>query len=170
MKKNPYGYCHIDLNKANELVIDPSRYPKQSKTKLRTRLTPLQYNVTQEADTEYAFTHEYYKNHERGLYVDITTGEPLFSSADKYDSGCGWPSFTKPIAKDVVTYHKDTKFNMIRTEVRSRSGDAHLGHVFDDGPRDRGGKRYCINGAALNFIPYDKLEEEGYGYVKPFIK
>ena len=99
-----------------------------------------------------------------------TTGEPLFSSTDKYASQCGWPSFVKPIVPEVVTYHKDTSFNMIRTEVRSRSGKAHLGHVFDDGPRDRGGKRYCINSAAIQFIPYAEMEAKGYGYLLPLVK
>ncbi len=102
--------------------------------------------------------------------MDITTGEPLFSSADKYDSGCGWPSFTKPIDKNVVTYNTDTSFNMVRTEVLSRSGKAHLGHVFDDGPKDKGGLRYCINSAAIKFIPLAKMEKENYGYLINLVK
>ena len=102
--------------------------------------------------------------------MDITTGEPLFSSKDKYDSGCGWPSFTKPIAKDVVTYENDTSFNMIRTEVLSRSGKAHLGHVFDDGPKDRGVLRYCINSASIKFIPLKDMEKENYGYLINLVK
>ena len=102
--------------------------------------------------------------------MDITTGEPLFSSEDKYNSMCGWPSFTKPIASEVVTYKEDTSYNMVRVEVRSRVGNAHLGHVFPDGPKDRGGLRYCINGTAIKFIPFAELEERGYGYLKPIFE
>lgn len=170
LKKNPNGYCHIDLSKADEIIIDPSRYSKKSKEELKEILTAEEYRITQESGTERAYTNKYWDFFEKGLYVDITTGEPLFSSEDKYDSMCGWPSFTKPIAKEVVTYHEDTSYNMVRTEVRSRVGDAHLGHVFPDGPRDRGGLRYCINGAALKFIPYEKLDENGYGYLKNLFK
>ena len=170
LKKNPNGYCHINLDKADEIIIDPKDYPKPSDEELKKRLTPLQYSVTQKKDTEHSFTNEYWDNHEPGIYVDITTGEPLFSSKDKYDSGCGWPSFTKPIAKDVVTYENDTSFNMIRTEVLSRSGKAHLGHVFDDGPKDRGGLRYCINSASIKFIPLRDMEKENYGYLINLVK
>ncbi len=155
---------------ADEVIIDPKDYPKPSDEELKKRLTPLQYSVTQKKDTEHSFTNEYWDNHEPGIYVDITTGEPLFSSKDKYDSGCGWPSFTKPIAKDVVTYENDTSFNMIRTEVLSRSGKAHLGHVFDDGPKDRGGLRYCINSASIKFIPLRDMEKENYGYLINLVK
>ena len=165
LKKNPNGYCHIDVSKADEVIIDPKDYPKPSDEELKKRLTPLQYNVTQKKNTEHSFSNEYWDNHEAGIYVDITTGEPLFSSKDKYDSGCGWPSFTKPISKDVVTYANDTSFNMVRTEVLSRSGKAHLGHVFDDGPKDKGGLRYCINSASIKFIPLKDMEKEHYGYL-----
>ena len=165
LKKNPNGYCHINLNKASESIIDEKKYQKPSDDVLKEKLSTLEYQVTQEAATERAFTHEYYKNQEDGIYVDITTGEPLFSSKDKYDSGCGWPSFTKPISKDVVTYANDTSFNMVRTEVLSRSGKAHLGHVFDDGPKDKGGLRYCINSASIKFIPLKDMEKEHYGYL-----
>jgi len=170
LKKNPNGYCHINLNKASEAIIDENKYQKPSNEVLKKKLSDLEYQVTQEAATERAFTHEYYKNQEDGIYVDITTGEPLFSSKDKYDAGCGWPSFTKPIATEVVNYKKDSSHGMNRVEVRSRAGEAHLGHVFEDGPRDRGGLRYCINGASLRFIPYDKMDEEGYGEFKKYIK
>ena len=170
LKKNPNGYCHINLNKANEAIIDEKKYQKPSDEVLKEKLTDLEYQVTQEAATERAFTHEYYKNQEDGIYVDITTGEPLFSSKDKFDAGCGWPSFTKPIATEVVNYKKDSSYGMNRVEVRSRAGEAHLGHVFEDGPRDRGGLRYCINGASLRFIPYDKMDEEGYGEFKKYVK
>lgn len=170
LKKNPNGYCHIDLSKANEIIIDETKYKKLSDEELRKNLTPLQYKVTQENHTEYAFQNEYFDNHEKGIYVDITTGEPLFSSSDKYDSGCGWPSFTKPINSEVVNYEKDTSYNMTRVEVRSRAGDAHLGHVFEDGPKDKGGLRYCINSASLRFIPYADMDKEGYGYLKKYVK
>jgi len=170
LKKNPNGYCHINLNKASEAIIDEKKYQKPSDDVLKEKLSTLECQVTQEAATERAFTHEYYKNQEDGIYVDITTGEPLFSSKDKYDAGCGWPSFTKPIATEVVNYKKDSSHGMNRVEVRSRAGEAHLGHVFEDGPRDKGGLRYCINGASLRFIPYDKMDEEGYGEFKKYVK
>lgn len=170
LKKNPNGYCHIDISKANEIFIDQSKYPKPSDEELKKKLTEAQYKVTQENDTEHAFSNEYWDNKEKGIYVDVATGEPLFSSTDKYDSGCGWPSFTKPISKEVVTYHKDFSFNMERTEVRSRSGDSHLGHVFDDGPKESGGLRFCINSASIRFIPLEDMEKEGYGYLTHIIK
>ena len=139
---------------------------KYTKEELKEKLTDLQYNVTQKEDTEMPFQNEYWDNKEIGLYVDIVSGEPLFTSYQKYESGCGWPSFSKPINEDVVKYSEDDSFNMNRTEVRSRIGNAHLGHVFDDGPKESGGKRYCINSASLEFIPYEKMDERGYGYLK----
>ncbi|MCC5778775.1 peptide-methionine (R)-S-oxide reductase MsrB [Nitratireductor sp. B36] len=127
------------------------------------RLTPEQYYVTQQSGTERPGTGEYLHNKEPGIYVDIVSGEPLFASSDKYESGCGWPSFTKPIVPAHVNELRDTTHGMIRTEVRSAHGDSHLGHVFEDGPVDRGGLRYCINSAALRFIHRDAMEAEGYG-------
>ncbi len=127
------------------------------------RLSPEQYAVTQRNATERPFQNVFWDNKEPGLYVDIVSGEPLFTSMDKFDSGCGWPSFTKPVEADNVVENRDTSHGMIRTEVRSRAGDSHLGHVFPDGPRDAGGLRYCINSASLRFIPLDQLESEGYG-------
>ena len=166
LKKNPTGYCHIDLNKASEPIIDEDKYKKPSDEELKDKLSDTQYNVTLKNDTERAFSNEYWDNFEKGIYVDITSGEPLFSSTDKFSSGCGWPSFSKPISKDLIKYSEDNSFNMHRTEVRSRSADIHLGHVFDDGPKESGGLRYCINSASLRFIPYEKMDEEGYGYLK----
>ena len=124
-------------------------------------LEPIEYHVTQESGTERPGTGRYLNNKEPGIYVDIVSGEPLFASSDKYESGCGWPSFTKPI--DNVTEHRDLSHGMIRTEVRSKHGDSHLGHVFPDGPMDRGGLRYCINSASLRFVHRDDMEAEGYG-------
>ena len=178
LDKNPGGYCHIDLSladkplsdkdisKSNEPEIDASKYPRPSNDELKKQLTDEQYQVAVNSDTERPFSNEYWNNFEKGIYVDITTKEPLFLSTDKFESGCGWPSFSKPINEDVVKYSEDDSFNMNRTEVRSRSGNAHLGHVFDDGPKELGGKRYCINSASLEFIPYEKMDERGYGYLK----
>jgi len=127
------------------------------------RLTPEQYRVTQESGTERPGTGELLYNKKPGIYVDIVSGEPLFASSDKYESGCGWPSFTKPIEPANVQELRDMSHGMIRTEVRSKHGDSHLGHVFDDGPRDRGGLRYCINSASLRFVPREEMEAQGYG-------
>ncbi|TVP94142.1 MAG: peptide-methionine (R)-S-oxide reductase [Acholeplasmatales bacterium] len=136
-------------------------FKKPEPIALKKTLTPLQFKVTQEDGTEPPFANPYHDHKEPGLYVDIVSGEPLFSSLDKFDSGCGWPSFTAPV-QDVVE-KEDRRFGMRRVEVRSKQADSHLGHVFDDGPRDRGGLRYCINSAALRFIPLEDLEKEGYG-------
>lgn len=127
------------------------------------KLSPEQYRVTQESGTERPGTGEYLNNKMAGIYVDVVSGEPLFASSDKYESGCGWPSFTKPIERANIAELSDSGHGMVRTEVRSVHGDSHLGHVFTDGPADRGGLRYCINSASLRFIPYDRMEIEGYG-------
>lgn len=129
----------------------------------KNKLTDLQYHVTQENGTETPFLNAYYDKFDLGIYVDVVSGEPLFFSTDKFESGCGWPSFSKPIQKEAVTEKTDTSHGMFRTEVRSKYADSHLGHVFDDGPKTKGGLRYCINSAALRFIPIEKMEEEGYG-------
>jgi len=156
---------------ASPPAIDPSsaaahKFVKPSQAELKQRLTAEQYKVTQEEGTESPFHNEFWNNHAPGIYVDVTTGEPLFSSTDKFESGTGWPSFVRPIDKSRVHEKSDLSLGMGRTEVRSGVGDAHLGHVFDDGPRPTG-LRYCINSAALRFIPADKLEAEGYGEYRP---
>ncbi len=140
----------------------PKTYSKPSDAELKQKLTPEQYKVTQHEGTERAFSNEYWDNHADGIYVDVVSGEPLFSSLDKYDSGTGWPSFTKPLEPANVTTKSDRKLWMARNEVRSKHGDSHLGHVFDDGPAPTG-QRFCMNSASLRFIPVEKLEEEGYG-------
>lgn len=126
-------------------------------------LSPEQYNVTQKGGTELPFENAFWDNKEPGIYVDVVSGEPLFASVNKFDSGCGWPSFTKPVESENVIENNDTSHGMVRTEVRSTHGDSHLGHVFPDGPREAGGLRYCINSAALRFVHLDELESEGYG-------
>ena len=141
-----------------------------SKEELKKRLTPVKYAVTQEAATEQPFTGKYDNFDQPGIYVDVVSGEPLFSSLDKYDSGCGWPAFTKPIAQRVVKEKRDQSFGMERTEVRSRQAGSHLGHVFTDGPADQGGLRYCINSAALRFIPAADLATAGYGQYQALFK
>lgn len=171
LEKNPDGYCHVDLTILDEPIkVDPSLYSRPSDEVLKTKLTDIQYKVAVLEDTETAFSNEYWDNFAPGIYVDVATGEPLFSSRDKYDAGCGWPSFTKPIDPDVVTYDKDTSFNMVRTEVRSRVGDIHLGHVFDDGPKESTGQRYCINSASIRFVPLENMQKEGYGYLRAAVE
>lgn len=174
LEKNPGGYCHLSpelfsmaqqANAAKPAAHGP--YTKPSDAELKQRLTPVQYAVTQRAATETPFNNAYDREFRPGIYVDITTNEPLFLSTDKYNSGCGWPAFTHPIEKDLLVETTDTSHGMTRTEVRSRIGQAHLGHVFPDGPTDKGGLRYCINSASLRFIPKEQMEKEGYtAYIK----
>ena len=143
---------------------------KSSSEELKKKLTPEQYRVTQQCGTEPPFRNEYWDNHRAGIYVDVVSGEPLFTSLDKFDSGSGWPSFTKPIEKNSVAEKSDRTLGMERTEVLGSQSGSHLGHVFDDGPPDKGGIRYCINSAALRFIPVEKLKEEGYGQYLPLFE
>jgi len=166
LDKNPGGYCHIGAD-LFELArkANPKKkqvYQRQEKEVLKQTLTPMQYEVTQNNGTERAYSNELWKEFREGIYVDITTGEPLFISTDKYDAGCGWPSFSKPIDKKLVEEKKDTSHGMTRIEVRSSTGNAHLGHVFNDGPSEQGGLRYCINGASLRFIPKEEMKAAGY--------
>jgi len=171
LDKNPAGYCHIDLSQIpkEKPKVNPLDYPKPSIDIIKKKLTALQYSITQENATEAPFKNEYWDNKQAGIYVDVVTGEPLFLSTNKYNSGTGWPSFTRPIQWDVVTYHLDNSLGMKRIEVRSRSGNSHLGHLFFDGPAEEGGLRYCMNSGALNFIPLDKMDELGYGKFKGLI-
>ncbi|HYH03774.1 MAG TPA: peptide-methionine (S)-S-oxide reductase MsrA [Bacillota bacterium] len=172
LEKNPGGYCHIDFSTLPETQpfhVDPVQYPKPDTKTLKAKLNDLQYSVTQLDHTEPPFNNPYWDNHAPGIYVDVATGEPLFTSKDKFDSGCGWPSFTQPIDPGVITYHSDRRFGMERTETRSRAGDSHLGHVFEDGPPEQGGLRFCINSAALRFIPLAEMEKEGYGQFIPWV-
>jgi methionine-R-sulfoxide reductase len=148
-----------------------SNSKKPSVDELKKTLNAEQFAVTQESATEPPFQNEYWDNHKAGIYLDIVSGKPLFSSLDKFDSGCGWPSFTKPLSGMEVVERTDDSLGMERTEVRSSAADSHLGHVFDDGPADKGGLRYCINSASLKFIPVDEMEKAGYGqYLEPFVK
>lgn len=169
LDKNPGGYCHIEpglfemARNANPLPKRETKYQKQDKKVLKEKLTSEQYNVTQENGTEMPFKNEYWDETREGIYVDITTGEPLFISTDKFESGCGWPSFSKPITKKLVEEKLDRTAGMTRVEVRSKTGDAHLGHVFNDGPEEKGGLRYCINSASLKFVPKAEMKAKGYG-------
>lgn len=173
LDKNPNGYCHIPVQAfqtINDLIRDESgdptqesRWEKPSRDILRENLSDLQFEVTQNGATERAFTGEYWNFDEKGIYVDITTGQPLFSSLDKFESSCGWPSFSAPIDENNVSFHQDLSYGMERTEVKSEAGDAHLGHVFYGEPESPNGVRYCINSASLRFVPYEEMEAQGYG-------
>jgi len=168
LANNPFGYCHIPMEEIalfSRLRIDPGDYKKPAEDVIKEKLTEEQYYVTQENGTEYAFFNEYWGLFDKGIYVDVVTGEPLFTSLDKYESSCGWPAFTKPIEEPAVVEIEDNSLGMQRTEVRSRAGNSHLGHVFTEDPESPNGVRYCINSAALRFIPYEEMETEGYGYL-----
>ncbi|MEH7161214.1 methionine sulfoxide reductase [Priestia megaterium] len=162
-KKNKFRYAMYRRGSGRDRFIKENWKDFGHDEQLKTTLTPIQYEVTQNDATEPPFRNEFWDHTEDGIYVDIVSGEPLFSSTDKYDAGCGWPSFTKAINKDEVKENMDVSHNMVRTEVRSKTANSHLGHLFDDGPQDAGGLRYCINSAALRFVPQEDLEKEGYG-------
>ncbi len=173
LTKNPLGYCHIsshEIQIASKMIVDPGNYPRPTEEQMREMLTDLQYRVTHQDGTEMAFNNEYWDNHEKGIYVDVVTGEPLFSSKDKFDSGTGWPSFTQPIDEAVIRLFSDRSFLMKRIEVRSRAGNSHLGHVFYRDSSSPTGTRYCINSAALRFVPLAEMKEEGYGYLESFVE
>ncbi|HCX03193.1 MAG TPA: peptide methionine sulfoxide reductase [Clostridiales bacterium] len=172
LEKNPNGYCHINLSDIpnRKPEINPRDYEKPSDEEIKEKLTEEEYEITQGKGTEPPFKNEYNDNKAKGIYVDIVTGQPLFSSRDKYDSGSGWPSFTKPIDKGLLRYLEDKSIGMERIEVLSISGDTHLGHVFNDGPEDEGGLRYCMNSGSLRFIPLEKMDEEGYGDLKVYVE
>lgn len=196
LTKNPTGYCHINPSAAdvfaerNNLgsnlksnlgsnlgnkpdtatLIQQHHYVAPSEDEIRRTLTSEQYQVVRHNATERPFSHPYDHLFEPGIYIDVITGEPLFTSSDKFNSGCGWPAFSQPITHNAVAEHLDRSFATLRTEVRSSTGDAHLGHVFTDGPAETGGLRYCINGAALTFIPYSDMDAAGYGYLKSLVQ
>lgn len=165
-KKNPFRYEMYRVGSGRAKFIKEAWSDRKQQQALRERLTPMQYKVTQENGTEPPFQNEYWDEEREGLYVDIVDGTPLFTSHDKFQSNCGWPSFSRPIEEKRVDLNMDTTHHMVRTEVRSKHGDSHLGHVFDDGPKELGGLRYCINSAALRFVPVEELEEAGYGEYK----
>ena len=166
LDKNPNGYCHINLSLAKKPLIEEDLKLIQKKT--INDLDELSRSVMFDSATERPFTSPLNKEYRKGIYVDKLTGEPLFASKDKFDSGCGWPSFSKPILNDKLKEKIDKSHGMVRNEVRSKNSDIHLGHVFTDGPKDKGGLRYCINGASLEFIPYEDMDANGYGEYKVF--
>lgn len=178
LKHNPFGYCHVNLADAQAFIeehaadfaIARQGYGKPSPAELSTSLAPEVYKVTQQSATDRPHSHPYDRLFEEGIYVDAVSGEPLFSSKDKYDARCGWPSFTRPLAQSSVVESVDESIpNMPRVEVRSEYANSHLGHVFPDGPAEAGGQRYCINGSALRFVPASEMESEGYGYLKDLV-
>lgn len=165
LEKNPGGYCHIDLSLSSKPLLD-EEYEMPDESDIKKKIDDEAYEVMRNSATEAPFSSPLENEYRRGIYVDKITGEPLFSSSDKFDSGCGWPSFSKPILSDKLEEKNDTSHGMVRTEIRTKGSDSHLGHVFDDGPKDKGGLRYCINGAALKFIPYEEMDDNGYSEYK----
>ena len=169
LEKNPNGYCHIGrvaFLEAEQMIADPGRYPRPNREKIQEMLDETAFRVTQKGETEPAFQNAFWNKDEKGIYVDVVTGEPLFTSSDKYQSSCGWPAFAKTIDSNAIISREDRSFGMKRTEVMSRSGNSHLGHVFSNDRESPTGTRFCINSAALRFIPYEEMEREGYGYLK----
>ncbi|WP_319378197.1 peptide-methionine (R)-S-oxide reductase MsrB [uncultured Methanocorpusculum sp.] len=173
LDKNSGGYCHIgadEFKEATEIIVDPGKYPRPKKETLAEMLDDTAFRVTQQGDTERPFQNAFWNHDQRGIYVDIVTGEPLFTSSDKYQSSCGWPAFSKSIDENTIIPREDNSFGMRRIEVKSRSGNSHLGHVFSGDPESPSGRRYCINSAALRFIPYAEMEKEGYVYLKSRVR
>ena len=174
LDKNPRGYCHVSRELFAEAAAigrkEREEHDASRKSELRKRLTPLQWEVTQNGATERPFVNEYDHEFRPGIYVDVIDGTPLFVTSDKYDSGCGWPAFSQPIDQELITRHIDTSYGRVRTEVRSSASGAHLGHVFNDGPAETGGLRYCINSASLRFVPLDRMADEGYAYLIPLVE
>lgn len=173
LKKNPGGYCHIDFSSLKDLEREQKpehKYARPNERELQSRLSRMEYHVTQESGTEPPFTGQYWNNHKPGIYVDVVSGQPLFSSSQKFDSGTGWPSFARPLDAGSIVEKMDDSHGMRRVEARSSGANSHLGHVFNDGPKDMGGLRYCINSAALRFIPYDEMDQAGYGEYKKFVE
>lgn len=173
LDKNPGGYCHIGeamFEKARQAVDEAALYRPKEKDELRRNLTDIEFEVTQNGATEPPFRNKYFDQFEPGIYVDVTTGEPLFVSTDKFESGCGWPSFSKPLSGDLIAELPDYSHGRERVEVRSKRSGSHLGHVFEDGPEELGGLRYCINSASLRFVPKERMEDEGYGHLLGLVK
>jgi len=173
LDKNPGGYCHItpaEIKMVEEMIVDPAKYRRPEDEEIKKRLSKEAYMVAVESGTEPSFNNEFWDHKENGIYVDAVTDEPLFSSKDKFESPCGWPAFSKPIDPNTIVYLNDNSFGMRRTEVRSRAGNSHLGHVFHGDPHSPNGTRFCINSLSLRFIPFSEMEKKGYGYLTQFVK
>jgi peptide methionine sulfoxide reductase msrA/msrB len=173
LDKNPGGYCHItpaEIKMVEEMIVDPAKYRRPQDEEIRKRLSKEAYMVAVESGTEPSFKNEFWAHKENGIYVDVVTGEPLFSSKDKFESPCGWPAFSKPIDPNTIVYLNDNSFGMRRTEVRSRAGNSHLGHVFHGDPHSPNGTRFCINSLSLRFIPFSEMEKKGYGYLTQYVE
>ncbi len=173
LDKNPGGYCHItpaEIKMVEEMIVDPAKYRRPQDEEIRKRLSKEAYMVAVESGTEPSFNNEFWDHKENGIYVDVVTGEPLFSSKDKFESPCGWPAFSKPIDPNTIVYLNDNSFGMRRTEVRSRAGNSHLGHVFHGDPHSPNGTRFCINSLSLRFIPFSEMEKKGYGYLTQYVE
>lgn len=170
LTKNPRGYCHVNLLMADDLFVPILPYVLEDHEAAKQELDAETFAIACESGTERPHSSELNQQYDPGIYVDVLSGEPLFFSHDKYDAGCGWPSFVKPIQENLMRYVEDRSFGMVRVEVRSRAGDIHLGHVFDDGPKDRGGRRFCINGKVLRFVPLAEMDQQRYGYLKRYFE
>ena len=173
LDKNPGGYCHItpaEIKMVEEIIVDPAKYRRPEDEEIKRRLSKEAYMVAVESGTEPSFNNEFWDHKENGIYVDAVTGEPLFSSKDKFESPCGWPAFSKPIDPNTIVYLNDNSFGMRRTEVRSRAGNSHLGHVFHGDHHSPNGTRFCINSLSLRFIPFSEIEKWGYGYLTQYVE